>query len=114
MRYRSLCRTASCRLRTRGGHRIVDGLGDFWLPCRQSAVSSPITAYRLTLDRLRAASRALADHLERSDSRRTEFATDERFVEIWASYKRTLVECQAAFRQIPITQRMKVPGPPST
>jgi hypothetical protein len=77
-----------------------------------SFIESPVAMYRTALDRLREASRLLADHLESADQSETDVAGSKTFVEIWAHYKRTLTECHKAFQQVPLRLRDKVPPPP--
>ena len=72
-----------------------------------------VTSYRLALDRVRDASRALATHIDSSERDGTDFADDDRFLEIWSSYKRVLGECRAAFEHVPPQHRHRVPRPPS-
>ena len=75
-------------------------------------VDSSIAQYRLALDRLQNVSRALADYLENSEREDYAVAIGARLDEIWATYERTLVECQHAFRHVPTNLRATVPPLP--
>ncbi len=75
-------------------------------------VDSSIAEYRLALDRLQNVSRALADYLENSEREDSAVGTTARLDEIWATYERTLVDCQHAFQHVPAQLRPTVPPPP--
>jgi hypothetical protein len=76
-------------------------------------VSEPsVASYRLALDRLNHVSRSLAYHFESSDQRGAELIGTQQFGEILTQYKRTLAECQRAFRHLPASEKAKVPRPP--
>jgi hypothetical protein len=78
-------------------------------------MDSSVSQYRLALDRLYSASRALADCMEQSE--RTDAEESVGLIrgldQIWAKYERSLAECRQAFGQVPAQLRSTVPPPPA-
>jgi hypothetical protein len=77
-------------------------------------MDASVSEYRLALDRLHRASRALADYMEESErsDTNTNVYLNGGLDQIWAMYERTLAECRQAFGQVPAQLRSTVPPPP--